>query len=78
MCIRDRLKEVGKTQTPILLKRGMSGTIDELLMAAEYIMSEGCLLYTSNTLPMALKGAATAEPTKRTGEVIVVTPERTA
>ena len=35
------LKEVGKTQTPILLKRGISGTIDELLMAAEYIMSEG-------------------------------------
>ena len=35
------LKEVGKTQTPILLKRGMSGTVDELLMAAEYIMSEG-------------------------------------
>lgn len=35
------LKEVGKTQQPILLKRGMSGTIDELLMAAEYIMSEG-------------------------------------
>lgn len=35
------LKEVGKTRIPILLKRGMSGTIDELLMAAEYIMSEG-------------------------------------
>ncbi|MDY2778095.1 MAG: 3-deoxy-7-phosphoheptulonate synthase [Collinsella sp.] len=35
------LKEVGKTSTPILLKRGMSGTLDELLMAAEYIMSEG-------------------------------------
>ena len=35
------LKEVGKTNVPILLKRGMSGTIDELLMAAEYIMSEG-------------------------------------
>ena len=35
------LKEVGRTQTPVLLKRGMSGTIDELLMAAEYIMSEG-------------------------------------
>ena len=35
------LKEVGKTKTPILLKRGISGTIDELLMAAEYIMSEG-------------------------------------
>ena len=35
------LREVGKTRVPILLKRGMSGTIDELLMAAEYIMSEG-------------------------------------
>lgn len=35
------LKEVGKTQTPVLLKRGMSQTLDELLMAAEYIMSEG-------------------------------------
>ena len=35
------LKEVGKTTTPVLLKRGLSGTIDELLMAAEYIMSEG-------------------------------------
>ncbi len=35
------LREVGKTQTPVLLKRGMSATIDELLMAAEYVMSEG-------------------------------------
>ena len=35
------LKEVGKTKTPVLLKRGLAGTIDELLMAAEYIMSEG-------------------------------------
>ena len=35
------LKEVGRARTPVLLKRGMSGTIDELLMAAEYIMSEG-------------------------------------
>ena len=35
------LKEVGKTQVPVLLKRGMSETIDELLMGAEYIMSEG-------------------------------------
>ena len=34
------LKEVGKTQVPVLLKRGMSETIDELLMGAEYIMSE--------------------------------------
>jgi 3-deoxy-7-phosphoheptulonate synthase len=35
------LREVGKTQTPVLLKRGMAATIDELLMAAEYVMSEG-------------------------------------
>ncbi len=35
------LKEVGKANVPILLKRGISGTIDELLMAAEYVMSEG-------------------------------------
>ena len=35
------LKELGKIKTPVLLKRGMSSTIDELLMAAEYIMSGG-------------------------------------
>jgi 3-deoxy-7-phosphoheptulonate synthase len=37
----DLLKEVGKTNRPVLLKRGLSATIDELLMAAEYIMIEG-------------------------------------
>ncbi len=35
------LKEVGKTQRPVLLKRGRSETLDELLMAAEYILAEG-------------------------------------
>lgn len=35
------LKELGRSQTPVLLKRGMSATIDELLMSAEYIMAEG-------------------------------------
>ncbi|MDF2883448.1 MAG: aroF [Clostridiaceae bacterium] len=35
------LKEVGKLQKPVLLKRGMSATISEWLYAAEYIMSEG-------------------------------------
>lgn len=35
------LKEVGKTNIPVLLKRGLSATIDEWLNAAEYIMSEG-------------------------------------
>ena len=35
------LKEAGKTNLPVLLKRGLSATIDEWLNAAEYIMSEG-------------------------------------
>ncbi len=35
------LKELGKVKTPILLKRGMVATIEEWLMSAEYIMSEG-------------------------------------
>ena len=35
------LREVGKAGVPVLLKRGMSETIDELLMGAEYVMSEG-------------------------------------
>ena len=37
----DLLKEIGKTSKPILLKRGLSNTFQELLMSAEYIMSEG-------------------------------------
>ncbi|MBX4266871.1 3-deoxy-7-phosphoheptulonate synthase [Clostridium estertheticum] len=37
----DLLKEVGRCNKTILLKRGMSATIEELLMSAEYIMSEG-------------------------------------
>jgi 3-deoxy-7-phosphoheptulonate synthase len=35
------LTEVGKTQKPVLLKRGMSATINDLLMCAEYILSQG-------------------------------------
>jgi 3-deoxy-7-phosphoheptulonate synthase len=35
------LREVGETEKPILLKRGMSSTIKEWLMSAEYILSEG-------------------------------------
>ena len=37
----DLLKELGKTDKPILLKRGLSATIEELLMSAEYIMAGG-------------------------------------
>ncbi|HHY81484.1 MAG TPA: 3-deoxy-7-phosphoheptulonate synthase [Clostridiales bacterium] len=35
------LSECGKTSKPVLLKRGLSSTIEEWLMAAEYIMNEG-------------------------------------
>ena len=35
------LKRAGKSKLPVLLKRGMSATIDELLLAAEYVVSEG-------------------------------------
>ena len=37
----DLLKELGKTNKPVLLKRGLANTLQELLMSAEYIMSEG-------------------------------------
>jgi len=35
------LKEVGMSNKPVLLKRGLAATIEEWLMAAEYIISEG-------------------------------------
>lgn len=54
------LKEVGKTQVPVLLKRGMAGTIDELLMAAEYIMSEG-----NNNVLLCERGIRTFETRTR-------------
>jgi 3-deoxy-7-phosphoheptulonate synthase len=37
----DLLKELGRIRTPVLLKRGMSATIEEFLAAAEYIYAEG-------------------------------------
>ena len=37
----ELLKELGKTDKPVLLKRGLCATLKELLMSAEYIMSEG-------------------------------------
>ena len=35
------LAEVGRTRTPVLLKRGMSATLDEVLTAAEYVLAGG-------------------------------------
>jgi len=37
----DLLKEVGQTKLPVLLKRGMSATVKDLLMSAEYVLAEG-------------------------------------
>ena len=37
----DLLKELGKTKKPVLIKRGLANTLKELLMSAEYVMSEG-------------------------------------
>lgn len=39
----DLLKELGQTRKPVLLKRGMSATVKDLLMSAEYVLSEGNL-----------------------------------
>ncbi|APW62642.1 3-deoxy-7-phosphoheptulonate synthase [Paludisphaera borealis] len=37
----DLLKEIGKTRIPVLIKRGMSATVKDLLMSVEYILSQG-------------------------------------
>ena len=53
----DLLKELGKIDKPILLKRGLSATIEELLMSAEYIMAGGnekvilCKFFIIKTIP---------------------------
>jgi 3-deoxy-7-phosphoheptulonate synthase len=37
----DLLREVGQTRKPVLLKRGMSATVKDMLMSAEYVLAEG-------------------------------------
>ncbi len=62
----ELLKEVGRMKKPVLLKRGLANTIEEWLMSAEYLMSEGAKdiilcergirtfeLYTRNTLDLS-------------------------
>lgn len=83
----DLLKAVGKTKKPILLKRGMSATIQEWIMAAEYIMSEGnpnvifCErgirtfeTYTRNTLDLSVVPIIK----ERTHLPIIIDPSHTA
>lgn len=53
----DLLKEVGKINKPVILKNGISATIKEFLMAAEYILSEG-----NKEVILCLRGIRTFEP----------------
>jgi 3-deoxy-7-phosphoheptulonate synthase len=54
------LDEVGRTQTPVVLKRGMSATIEEWLLAAEYILSQG-----NHNVILCERGIRTFEKTTR-------------
>jgi 3-deoxy-7-phosphoheptulonate synthase len=54
------LSEVGRTRTPVLLKRGYSATIRELLMAAEYVMAQG-----NHDVILCERGIRTFEPSTR-------------
>jgi 3-deoxy-7-phosphoheptulonate synthase len=56
----ELLKELGKIRKPILLKRGLSNTIEELLMSAEYIMAGG-----NNQVILCERGIRTFEPYTR-------------
>ncbi len=56
----ELLKEVGRSRKPVLLKRGMSATIEEWLMAAEYVLSEG-----NDQVVLCERGIRTFEPATR-------------
>ena len=54
------LTEVGRTRRPVLLKRGLSARLDELLMAAEYVMAQG-----NRDVILCERGIRTFEPMTR-------------
>jgi 3-deoxy-7-phosphoheptulonate synthase len=54
------LTEVGRSGIPVLLKRGLSATIEELLMAAEYVLKEG-----NPSVVLCERGIRTFEPSYR-------------
>ncbi len=56
----DLLKECGKTRTPVLLKRGMSATVKDMLMSAEYVLSEG-----NNQVVLCERGVRSFEDSTR-------------
>jgi 3-deoxy-7-phosphoheptulonate synthase len=62
------LKTAGRTRTPVLLKRGMSATLEELLLSAEYVMSEG-----NYALMLCERGVRTfADHTRNTLDLSIV------
>ncbi|MEG0735280.1 MAG: 3-deoxy-7-phosphoheptulonate synthase [Longicatena sp.] len=64
----DLLKAVGKTNKPVLLKRGLANTIEEWIMSAEYIMSEG-----NENVILCERGIRTFEPyTRNTLDLSVI------
>ncbi|ORJ57687.1 3-deoxy-7-phosphoheptulonate synthase [Geothermobacter hydrogeniphilus] len=65
----DLLKEVGKTGFPVLLKRGMSATLEEFLAAAEYIVAEG-----NNKVVLCERGIRTFEKATRNTLDLSVVP----
>ena len=64
----DLLKAVGKTDKPVLLKRGLANTMEEWIMSAEYILSEG-----NTNVMLCERGIRTFEPyTRNTLDLSVV------
>lgn len=64
----DLLSEAGRSGKPVLLKRGMTATIEEFLMAAEYVMSEG-----NDQIILCERGIRTFEPmTRNTADISAI------
>ena len=65
----ELLKELGKTDKPILLKRGLANTLKELLMSAEYIMASG-----NENVILCERGIRTFETATRNTLVLSAVP----
>ena len=65
----DLLKECGRTRMPVLLKRGLSATVKDLLMSAEYVLSEG-----NRRLILCERGIRTFEDSTRNTLDLSVVP----
>ena len=67
----ELLKAVGRLKVPVLLKRGLSSTLEELVMSAEYIMAEG-----NPNVVLCERGIRTFEPSMRNTLDISAVPMR--